>query len=47
VGANLIAQALFRRGLGEGGEPGPEFPGVVRACIGISIIFYACIVKYT
>ena len=39
-------QAPSRRSLG-GRRAGPEFPGVVQACIGISINFYACIVRYT
>jgi len=36
VGACPVTRALSRRGLGGVGEPGPELPGVVRACIGIS-----------
>jgi hypothetical protein len=47
VDAYLIIWALSRRGLGAVGELGTEFPGVVRACIGISINFYAYIVRYT
>jgi hypothetical protein len=42
----LIIRALSRRRLGAVGEPGAEFPGVVRAYIRISINFYVYIIRY-